>query len=89
MIARLDPVARDVIGRFFFKICLSAALALFGKSGFLPTLAGLLALYATITAVTAAMQGQRFSLRSFNQWDEVIWLSLAAIACSWFPQAMP
>jgi hypothetical protein len=40
-----------------------------------------------ITAVTAVMQGQRFTLHALNQWDEVLWLSIAAMGCSLLQQS--
>ncbi|MDR6871226.1 hypothetical protein J2Y55_002238 [Bosea sp. BE125] len=88
MIARIDPVARGLVGRFIFKVSVSAVLALFGKSGFLLALPGLLALYAMITAMTAVMQGQRFTMHALNQWDEVLWLSIAALGCSLLQKAL-
>ncbi|SFI71635.1 hypothetical protein SAMN05216304_103272 [Bosea sp. OK403] len=87
MIARIDPIARGLVGRFVFKVSVSAVLALFGKSGFFLALSGLLALYGMITAVTAVMQGQRFTLHALNQWDEVLWLSIAAMGCSLLQQS--
>lgn len=79
MIARLDQTSRVTVLRFGMKVMLSMLLALVDAAGYLLGLSLWLALYAICNIIIAVYAGQRFPTKSFNHWDEVLWLSTSAM----------
>ncbi|UVK38812.1 hypothetical protein LHFGNBLO_000100 [Mesorhizobium sp. AR10] len=53
-------------------------IASLGKAGYAGT-STWLGLYAVFAAVVAVILGQRFPTKSFNHWDEALWLVAAAL----------
>ena len=80
MTVALDQVSLNTIRRFTLKLGLSALIATIGKAGYIIAASGWLALYAIFTAVIAVIFCQTLTDKSFNHWDELLWLSFASLS---------
>jgi len=78
MIVQMDQVSRQSVGRFVLKLCISVLIASHGKTGYAGT-STWLGLYAAFAAMVAMLLGQRLPTKSFNHWDEALWLVAAAL----------
>jgi len=87
MIVQLDQVSRQTVGRFILKLCISALIASYGKTGYAGT-SGWLGLYAIFAAVAALILGQQFPTKSFNHWDEAWWLMAASLGIRMIHKAL-
>ena len=80
---RLDEQSKETLGRFAIKIVISIVLGSFGQIGRAVGTDGWFALYAAFSVLYAILRGDRVPLRdastrSFNHWDEALWLITAA-----------
>ncbi|MDE8651476.1 hypothetical protein PYV00_07055 [Novosphingobium sp. H3SJ31-1] len=80
MKARLDDISRKTIARFGLKLLFALIFAALGKGAFLLVASYWLSLYGTVTAVVGVIAKDRMAERSFNHWDEVLWLTTASLA---------
>jgi hypothetical protein len=79
MSARLDDISRKTIGRFSLKLCFGIVFATMSKGPFLQAACLWLSLYALMTITVDVLVHDRISKRSFNHWDEALWLTAAAL----------
>jgi len=67
--------SRAAIARFFTKVFVSIVLASLSKAGYVFGLSIWLTLHAVITALLALLSRESFEPKSFNHWDEALWLT--------------
>lgn len=79
MNARLDDRSRKTIARFGLKLVFALIFAGLSKGAFLLAASYWLSLYGTVTAVVGLIAKDRLGERSFNHWDEVMWLTAASL----------
>jgi len=79
MIARLDDVSRKTIARFILKIAFGIFFATMSKGSFLLAASEWFSLYALLTAIVGIFVRERIANRSFNHWDEALWLTALAL----------
>jgi len=80
MNARLDERSRKTVARFGLKLVFALVLAELSKEALLLAASYWLSLYGTVTAVVGLIAKDRMAERSFNHWDEVLWLTAVALA---------
>ncbi len=78
MIVQLDQVSRRTVGRFLLKLCFCLVIAAHGKTGYAGA-SGWLGLYASFSMLVAVVLKQPFPTKSFNHWDEALWLVAASL----------
>ena len=79
MIARLDDISRKTIARFSLKLCFAIFFAAVGNGPFLLVASVWLSIYALLTIMVGVFVRERISKRSFNHWDEALWLTASAL----------
>jgi len=79
MSARLDDISRKTIARFSVKLCFGIFFATMSRGPFLPAASLWLSLYALLTIAVGMLVHDRISKRSFNHWDEALWLTASAL----------
>jgi hypothetical protein len=79
MIARLDDISRKTLTRFSLKLCFGIFFAAVGKGPFLLVASVWFSIYAFLTIIVGVLLRERMLKRSFNHWDEALWLTACAL----------
>lgn len=78
MTGKIDDASRITIYRFAAKFVVACLLGSASEIGRTVGTEGWLALFALYPAIIAVLKKKRFFTRSFNRWDEALWLTVAS-----------
>lgn len=73
-----DSASQVTIYRFAAKLVVAFLLGSTSEIGRTVGIEGWLALFALHPAIIAVLKKERFFTRSFNRWDEALWLTAAS-----------